>query len=143
MLKKFVSVRVILSILLFLSVIFAGYGIYYKTKCWGFNFAPKQNSDVWTIEAHIAFTPTGEPIKISLTTPRNSEAFKILEENIIAEGYKTRKINDETSRMVLTAPAQSEAQDIYYRVMLFDNIDTRGKTKAPVSYTHLTLPTIA
>lgn len=33
--------------------------------------------------------------------------------------------------MILTAPAQTTPQDIYYRVMLFDNIDTRGKIKAP------------
>lgn len=131
MLKKFASVRFSLSVLLVMSIIFAAYSIYYKTTYWGFNFAPGQNSDVWTIEAHIAFEPTGEPIKVTLTTPQDSNAFKILEENVIADGYKSKKINGEVSQLVLQSPAQEKSQDIYYRVMLFDNIDTRGKTKAP------------
>ena len=128
MLKKFTSVRFILSILLILSIAFAAYSIYYKVEYWGFNLAPKQNSDVWTIEAHISFEPNGEPIKVSLTTPQNSAAYKVLEENVVATGYKIKKNGE---RMVLSAPAQENPQDIYYRVMLFDNIDTRGKTKAP------------
>ena len=131
MLKKFTSVRFILSMLLLLSVMFAGYSIYYKVKYWGFEISPKTVSDVWTIEAHISFEPTGEPVTVSLTTPGNSNAFKILEEDVVAPGYKVKKVNNETSRMVLTAPAQTAPQDIYYRVMLFDNIDTRGKIKAP------------
>ena len=131
MLKKFTSVRFILSMLLLLSVMFAGYSIYYKVKYWGFEISPKTVSDVWTIEAHISFEPTGEPVTVSLTTPGNSNAFKILEEDVVAPGYKVKKVNNETSRMILTAPAQTTPQDIYYRVMLFDNIDTRGKIKAP------------
>ncbi len=131
MLKKFASVRFTLSILLFLSIIFAAYSVFYKISYWGFNFTPKQNADIWTIEAHISFTPNGDPIKISLTTPRKSNEYKILEENVVANGYKVKKISGNTSKMVLTSPALTEPQDIYYRVMLFDNIDTRGKTQAP------------
>ena len=102
-----------------------------QVKYWGFEISPKTVSDVWTIEAHISFEPTGEPVTVSLTTPGNSNAFKILEEDVVAPGYKVKKVNNETSRMILTAPAQTTPQDIYYRVMLFDNIDTRGKIKAP------------
>lgn len=131
MLKKFASVRFVLSILLLLSILFAGYSIYYKVKYWGFNFAPRQNSDVWTIEAHISFAPNGDPIKVSLATPYNNNAYKILDENVVAPGYKVKKAGKKNSQMVLSAPAQEGPQDIYYRVMLFDNIDTRGKTKAP------------
>ncbi len=130
MLKKFASVRFTLSILLFLSILFAGYSIYYKVRYWGFNFVPKQNADVWTVEAHISFEPNGDPIKVSLTTPAKSDEFKILEENIIASGYTVKK-DENTSRLLLTAPKLKKTQDIYYRVMLFDNIDSRGKTKAP------------
>lgn len=131
MLKKFASVRFVLSILLLLSILFAGYSIYYKVKYWGFNFAPRQNSDVWTIEAHISFDSNGDPIKVSLATPYNNDAYKILDENVVAPGYKVKKAGKKNSQMVLSAPAKTGPQDIYYRVMLFDNIDTRGKTKAP------------
>lgn len=129
MLKKLASVRVILSFLLLLSVVYAGYCIYYKVEYWGFHFTPKQNANVWSIEAHISFEPTGEPIKVSLTTPRSNDAFKILEENVVAEGYKIRK-NKAASRLILSSAAKAEPQDIYYKILLFDNIDTRGKIRS-------------
>ncbi len=130
MLKKFASVRFTLSVLLLLSILFAGYSIYYKVRYWGFNFAPKQNADIWTVEAHISFVPNGDPIKITLATPAKSNEYKILEENVVAPGYKEKK-DAKTSLLFLTSPAQKTPQDIYYRVMLFDNIDSRGKTRAP------------
>lgn len=132
MLKKVTSVRFVLSVLLFLSVIFAGYSIYYKTRYWGFRLTPKKLTDVWTIEAHVSFNPTGEPIKVSLATPTEDNNFKILEQDVVAEGYKTKRIKADTNRIILTAPAKESMQDIYYRVMLFDNEKASGKTKAPV-----------
>lgn len=133
MLRKLCSTRVVLTILLLLSLAYASFSIYYKIAYWGFNFTPKQNSDIWTVEAHINFEPTGEPIKITLTTPKSSEQFKVLEENVTAEGYKSKKIHTKDSastRMRITSPAREGIQDIYYRVMLFDNVDTKGKTYA-------------
>lgn len=130
MLKRITSIRGFLSLLLLFSLIYAAYSIYYKIEYWGFSFAPKQNTNIWTVEAHISFVPTGDPIKVNLTTPRSNDAFKILEENIIAPQYKVRK-NKSGSLLTLSAPAQEEVQNIYYKIMLFDNIDTRGKTPAP------------
>lgn len=133
MLKKFASVRVVLSVCLFLSIIFAAYSCYYKVRYWGFNFAPKQTTDVWTIEAHVTFMPNGEPIKVSLATPKASKEFKILDEDVVAPNYKIKKNkNKDENRLVLTSPAQEEEQNIYYRVLLFDNADGKGKIAAPV-----------
>ena len=130
MFKKIFTVRRVLTFLLIISTIFAGYSIYYKIKYWGFSFSPKQVSDVWTIEAHVSFKPTGEPIKVSLTTPSQNNNFKILEQDVVAEGYNIKKIKDDTNKIVLTSPANKEGmQNIYYRVMLFDNIDAKGKIK--------------
>ena len=127
MLKKLASVRVLLSFLLLCSIIYAGYSIYYKINYWGFSFTPKQNSNVWSVEAHISFEPTGEPIKVSLTTPRSNDSFKILEENVVAEGYKQSKTS---TRLVLTNSAKDTTQDLYYKILLFDNSAVRGKVYA-------------
>ena len=129
--KAHFTVRGILFVLLFISMAFAGYSIYYKIKYWGFSLSPQKNADVWTVEAHISFMPTGDPIKVSLTTPSENYNFKILEQDVIAEGYKTKKEKGETNKLILTSPAKEGLQDIYYRVMLFDNQDAKGKTKAP------------
>ena len=130
MLKNYLTTRFFLTVLLFLSLIYASFSAYYKIRYWGFNFAPNQNSDIWTIEASINFDPTGEPIKILLTTPKTSEQFKVLEENVTAEGYKSKKIVKDTERMQITSPAKEGPQTVYYRVMLFDNVDAKGKTYA-------------
>lgn len=133
MLKKLLSTRVVLTILLVLSIVYASFSIYYKIVYWGFNFTPKQSSDIWTVEAHISFEPTGEPIKITLTTPKSSEQFKVLEENVTAEGYKSKKVSSsdgDSAKMRITSPVREGIQNVYYRVMLFDNVDTKGKTYA-------------
>ena len=76
MLKKFASVRKILTLGLIISIIFAAYSMYYKITYWGFSFLPKQTTKVWTIEAHVAFSPNGDPIKVSLASPYASDDFK-------------------------------------------------------------------
>lgn len=130
MLKKFASIRGVLLLMLLFSVIYAAYSIYYKVEYWGFSFTPKQNTNLWSVEAHISFQPTGEPVEITLTTPRSNDAFKILEENVIAPGYQVKHSNDGTA-LTLSSPAQEQEQNLYYKIMLFDNVDTRGKVRAP------------
>ena len=130
MFRNLASVRGVLTILLVLAVIFAGYGIYYKIRYWGFSFTPGQNTNLWSVEAHISFMPTGEPIKVTLTTPRSNDAFKILEENVIAPDYKVKR-NASGSLLTLTSSPKEGEQNLYYKIMLFDNVDTRGKVKAP------------
>ena len=131
MLKKIFSVRCVLSYLLLLSVVFAGYAIYYKINFWGFNFTPKQNSNVWTIEAHVEFETNGDPIKVSLARPTLSNEYKILEEDVVAKGLKVKEIKKNDKRIVATGEASfSKKKKLYYRVLLFDNVDGKGRIKA-------------
>ena len=90
MLKKLLSVRVVLTFLLFLSVVFAAWSVYYKVTVWGFSVKPKQISDIWTIEAHVSFMADGEPVKVLLSVPTENREFKIFSEDVVAEGYKTK-----------------------------------------------------
>ena len=122
--KTFFSVRLILTFFLILSLAFAGYSIFYKIKYWGFSISPHQNAHVWAIEAHIGFTADGSPIKVSLGIPPKNKGFKILEENIIANGYRTQKLAD---KIVFRARNMIGEQDLYYKIMVFDN--TIGKDK--------------
>lgn len=68
-------------------MLFAAYSIYYKIEYWGFSWAPKQKTAVWTIEAHVAFKPTGTPIKVSIARPSASKGFKVLDEDVVAPKY--------------------------------------------------------
>ena len=124
--RNSLSVRLVLSIFLFLSLIISGYAIYYKIKYWGFSISPKQNSNVWAIEAHINFLADSSPIKVSLGIPSKNKGFKILEENVTATGYNSKKYAD---RIVFTAQNITGEQDLYYKIMVFDNMLGKDKLK--------------
>lgn len=127
MLKKLQSVRFILTVGLILSLAFAAFSIYYKVKYWGFNFMPRQTTPVWTIEQHISFVPTGAPIRLSIARPSASKDFKVLDEDVVASAYK---VEMDEKRVILSTAPKKKNQDIYYRVLLYDNVDGRGKTVA-------------
>lgn len=127
MLQKLKSVRMVLGIGLLLSILFAAYRMYYKIEYWGFSFAPRQKTAVWTVEAHVSFEPTGEPVKISIARPSPSTDFKVLDEDVVASKYQIEKTDE---KVILTSKARRGQQDVYYRVLLYDNVDSRGKTPA-------------
>lgn len=126
MLKKIISVRGILTILLLLSVAAAAVATYYKIVYWGFSFRPQERTDVWTVDAHVSFKPTGDPIEVSLSTPRISKEYKILSADVVAQGYEV-KTDEKNHRVIMKSAARAVKQDVYYRIMIYDNEDTSGK----------------
>lgn len=127
--KKLFSVRGVLSIFLLLSIIAASVATYYKIAFWGFSFNPKEQTDVWTVDAHISFMPIEESnIEVRLSTPKVSESYKILSEDVIAKGYEVSKDTD-LNRMIMTSTPKKKKQDLYYRIMIYDNEDTSGKIR--------------
>ena len=127
-LKKLFTIRFVLTIMLIISCAFAGYRIYYKVKYWGFSFAPHEKTNIWTVEANVSFVANGEPINISLAKPKSSDEYKILDEDVVAPGYKTKISQD---RISLTSDGRDGQQNVYYRILLFDNTNGKGKIAAP------------
>ena len=126
--KKIFSVRGVLAICLILAVAFASFATYYKIVHWGFSFKPREGTEIWTVDAHISFVPTGEPIEVSLSTPRLGAEYKILSEDVVAKGYTVEK-DEKNHRMVMKSGPKKNEQDIYYRIMLYDNEDVIGKIR--------------
>ena len=126
--KNLFTVRKILTLCLFLSIIFTVFSVYYKITYWGFDFRPNRTASVWSIDAHISFKPTGEPVKVSMAVPTGAAKFKILNEDIVAKGYRIEK-NTDNGRIVLTSGPQKQDQDIYYRLTVYDNEEGRGKLR--------------
>ena len=126
--KNIFSVRGVLGILLGVSILFAAVATYYKIKVWGFSAVPNEKTEVWTIDARISFKPTGKPIEISLSTPSINGGYKVLSEDVIATGYETVK-DDEHNRMIIKSGPRKTKQNVYYRIMIYDNEYTRGKIR--------------
>lgn len=124
--KKLLSVRFVLGVLLFLSILFATAATYYKIVYWGFGFSPNKKTEVWTIDAKITFVPNGEPIEISFAVPRTQQGYKILSEDVAATGYEVEK-NEKNHRLYMKAKTKKNKQSLYYRVMLYDNEEGNGK----------------
>lgn len=132
MLKKIFSVRTWLTIGLICSIILAGWHIYYKVQFWGFDLTPNQQTPVWTIESHLTFKPTEKPLQISFFRPDGTASYKILDESVIAKGYT---VEETPEQYILTAQPKKRNQSIYYRILVYDNQESRGKIKEekPVS----------
>ena len=126
MLKKIFSVRGVLTFLLLVSVAIASVATYYKIVYWGFSFKPQDRTDVWTVDAHVSFRPTGDPIEVSLSTPRIGKEYKILSEDAVAQNYAV-STDEKNHRVIMKSPARKGKQNLYYRVMIYDNEDTSGK----------------
>lgn len=122
LIKKLKSVRIFLFVCLIASVLFAVYSINYKIKYWGFSTNARSLTDIWTIEAHINFTPTDEPVKISIARPATNDDYKILGEDVVAPDYDVKTT---ANRILITSDPKNPqiAQDIYYRVLLYKNIN--------------------
>lgn len=126
--KNSFPVRFFLGTLLFLSLCFSAYSIYYKTKYWGFSIFPKQTANVWAVETHINFIADETPITVTLRIPTKNRGFKVLEENITAKEYKHKKLSD---RIVFSRSATNGEQNLYYKLMVFDNTLGKDKLRAP------------
>ena len=125
--RRILTIRFWLFMFLFATIIYAAYGIYYKVNYWGFSLSPNEKTNVWTIEGKIAFQPTGGPVEVSLATPSFGNNFKILAEDVVAKGYEIKK---ENGRIIMTSPKARKMQNLYYRVLLYDNEDAIGKEAA-------------
>lgn len=117
---RFFTVRKVLSFLLLLSVAYAGYGIYYKVKYWGFTLSPNALTDVWTVEAKVSFDAIGGDAEVSLAVPDNKDGFKILSEEIIAKGYDVSR-DKKNGRVVLSGKDKEGKQNLYYRLSIYDD----------------------
>lgn len=124
--KRFLSVRGVLTILLVLSIVFASAATYYKIAYWGFSFKPRAKTDVWTIDAKISFVPNGEPIEVSFSMPSVQQGYKILSEDVVAKGYDVQR-DEKNHRLNLKSKALKNRQSLYYRVVLYDNEEDKGK----------------
>lgn len=124
--RRFLSVRFFLSLGLLFSVLFCAWSIYYKTRDWGFDLHPQRRTPVWTVETNLSFSPTGKPIEIAFARPDGSGNYKILEETVIAKGYDVQKQKD---KFIIKGKGRKRQQNIYYRILIYDNHESRGKTK--------------
>ena len=59
----------------------------YKHRVLGFPLIPGEQTTVWTVEAKIQFKAVGEPVKVSLNLPDDTEDLIVIESGAVSPGY--------------------------------------------------------
>ncbi len=127
MFKKLAIVRWSLFIGLIFSILYAGWGIYYKQNFLNFTWTVDKKTPVWTIEAHLKFQPKDENVKVVFARPTIDGTFKILNENTIAKGNYT--VQKSKEKIELTARGLKKIQNVYYRILLYDTVGGKNVVK--------------
>ena len=130
-LSKFFTVRKVLFFLLIISALYAGLCCYYKIKYWGFTVSPKAVTDIWTVDAKVSFDALGGDVEVNLGVPTNNDSFKILSEDVVANGYAIEH-DKNNNRVVFKGKNKTGKQRLYYRLSIYDDVDgVVGKEDAP------------
>lgn len=98
-----------------------GLGLFlYKYLVLGFPLTPTTRSEVWNVEARLAFDGTGSPVKLNLLLPQSSDRFRILDENFLTRGYglTTGPREDGNREATWSIRSAKGRQVLYYRAMI-------------------------
>jgi len=106
--------------LLALSLALTGMALFlYKALVLGFPLTPHRISDIWNLEARIAFVARNEPAKVSLFIPRPTRHFAIVNENFISQGYGITTGTEDGDRQAVWSKRKAKGQQtIYYRAVV-------------------------
>jgi hypothetical protein len=102
-------------------LIIVGLGLVaYKHIQMGLPVVPGEYQTVWTIEAKIDFTATGDPVTASLALPKTQSNVEVLNEVFSSSGYGFTFASDEGhERAVWTRRQASGHQSLYYKLDVY------------------------
>ena len=96
-----------------LGLLITGYKVYEL----GLPLTPKQSTDVWTVQAQVAFEGTGGPAKLSLYVPDNTPGFMLLDEDFISSRFGLTIAKTQDNRRADWAIRRARGdQTLYYRI---------------------------
>jgi len=103
-----------------------GLGLFaYKAKVLGFPLKPQQETQIWNIEAAVAFEPGPAAVKATLRIPSLTPGYSLLDENFISRGFGlTTRIAPAGREAQWAVREASGPQTLYYRAAVYRD-DTR------------------
>ena len=85
-------------------------------------WAPGAQQKVWDIEAQVAFTATGGPVKASLALPENQKGYSVLTENTASSGFGLSYLDDLPGRRAEWSIREAAgSQLLYYTVTMLES----------------------
>jgi hypothetical protein len=106
--------------ILALTLAVIGLGIFfYKIFVFDFPLLPETKARVWQVETKLTFIAKGEPVRVRLFLPWNSESYKVFNEAFISRGYGLNTpVNGVNRRAVWNLREARGKQVIYYRAAI-------------------------
>nr|MDJ0971437.1 UUP1 family membrane protein [Kiloniellales bacterium] len=111
-----------LQLYLIMSVLVAlGLGLTaYKHLTLGFPMLPGAKEEIWIVQARIRFDATGEPAKVTLNLPDDTNDLVIVESGATAPGFGfSLEQGKSETRGVWSARAPSGRQSLYYQARIY------------------------
>ncbi|MCP5143481.1 MAG: inactive transglutaminase family protein [Gammaproteobacteria bacterium] len=134
-----------LSPLLTLALVLVVTGVsicYLKVTRLHMPLEPAAQSDIWMVEARLAFTGRSGPVNVSMALPSDPRGFTIIDEQFVSGDFG-RTLTEETSRgrrVVWTRRRSQGDQALYYRINVYQSArdsrfpgDRVATTTAPVT----------
>ena len=59
----------------------------YKARVLGFPVSPQSQTQIWTVEAALSFTPGPAAVKATLRIPSLTPGYSVMDENFISRGF--------------------------------------------------------
>ena len=106
----------------------------YKVRTLGLPLDAAQETEVWTLEAHVSFQrSTAGAVKARLRIPMNPPGFRIVNENFVSRGYGLTVDESPDGREALWAVRRvSGEQSLYYRLSVYADPGRKGTLPTPV-----------
>jgi len=109
-----------------LSLTVIGLGLFlYKALVLGFPLTPHRVSDIWNLEARIAFVAHNRPVKVSLFIPYLTRRFAIVNENFISQGYGIATATEGGNRQAVWSKRKAKGKQILYYRAEIRRIETK------------------
>lgn len=111
---------------------FVGLALFlYKALFLNFPLTPETKSQVWNIEARLAFTARDKPVKAIMFIPRNSRRFAIVNESFTSRGYGVSISTEKGTRRAIWSIRKAKGmQSLYYHASVLRVESKEQTTKA-------------
>ncbi|MBB6094337.1 hypothetical protein HNQ60_003218 [Povalibacter uvarum] len=104
----------------------------YKAKMLGFPVMPQQQTQIWTIEAAVSFTPGPAAVKATLRIPSLTPGYSLMDENFISRGFGVTTRPAAAGREAQWAVREASGpQTVYYRAVVYRDPTRQAEDTTP------------
>ncbi|HKJ08208.1 MAG TPA: inactive transglutaminase family protein [Gammaproteobacteria bacterium] len=103
-----------------LALVAISLGVFaFKVLVLGFPLLAKRGAESWNVEAKVAFTARGKPVKVALLVPRDSPGFVVNDEAFVSRNYGITIGTPGGNRRVLWSVRKAAGRQVlYYRAVV-------------------------